>query len=660
MSKTSTATAIAVATLLIGGSATLTGYLGFTAWSGASDSSFALRSSAKLSQAITHTIYGATRAAADRTQVDDLVASMDQAEDHAGALKAGRTGAGIQDRDFRQALSNVDSLWVQLQPHLERVISQQGEGGGRIFDDALQQLKAAVVLSEQARKQLEGLKASEDAKRAVLGAQQALAETLLIVQRNRDQPGPALRAAEGALSDFLSAVNSNGAALPRDPSFFNSLTRAYRAAQAAQRSVVKAAEWAKSSPEQLAAAQEVWSARERMALALNQLERAASGLDQSARLDAIHAGLAAAIWLVLSLASLFIINGIIGSRARQSESEGRSMMSKTQERSKDISLLTQELMKIGEGNLNAKVTEGREFTKEIAQTINAVLEAIRVILNETTLTISSLTEACEESYQTSLSVDENARDQSKAVQHVLERLTQVVSFVHVIEKVVGTTREVSSEVIQQVSQGDESVAAVGAGVNEVSQHLTNINMALKHLIEHVQSMESLTTVVNDVAKKAQMVSFNSRLQAANEADPKIAQTMHNNAEAMEKLSSECTATANQFDQSLRSMSEAAKETQQAVDGSRQEIEKVRDKVSIAATVHKDITELARRLGMVVDEVTNGTEELSSITSEVAETMEQINTYAKQNEAAIHSTNAAIRKIGDRASEVGRKINLLMP
>lgn len=656
-----TSTAIAFATLLIGGTAALTGTLGYATWQGASDANFALKTSAKLNQAITHAVYGASLAATDRTQIQSLVKAMDSAEEYSGALKTGPSGAGLKDRDLNLALSNVDELWRQIQPHLERLASGAGEGSGQgVIDDALQQMSGVVSVSEQARKVLEGLNASEEAKRAVLAAQQSMRESLALAQRNRSNPAPALRAAETSLSEFISVINAHGAALPRDPALMNSLSRAFRSAQTSQRALVKASEWAVSSPEQISAAREIWSFRERMDQALGQLDRMASNMNQNTSLNSIHTALAAALWLLLSLASLFVINGIIGSRARQSESEGQSMMSIAQKRSKDISLLTQELMKIGEGNLNAKVTEGQEFTKEIAQTLNSVLESIKLILNETTLTISSLTEACEESYQTSLTVDENAREQSKAVQHVLELLTQVVSFVHVIEKVVGTTREVSSEVIKQVDQGDESVAAVGVGINEVSQHLNNINMALKHLIEHVQSMESLTTVVNDVAKKATMVSFNSRLQAANEADSKIAQAMHNNAEAMEKLAHECSAASHQFDQSLRSMAEAAKETQQAVDGSRLEIEKVRSKSTSAKAVLKDITELARRLGAVVEEVTSGTEELSSITTEAAETMNQISTYAKQNESAINSTNAAIRKIGDRASEVGRKINLLMP
>lgn len=658
MSSNNSLVPVMAVLLIVSGAAT--GWSGYSYMAANKQDQFYSAHAAELQVSALQAVYIAERAAIDSSYTSELTSLESEVDASLSLLRSGEPLNGIPGapNSVANAINNFESVWSEVTPKIGKIAGSKAstEIFTRNVQDTQKAASDALSMAEAASEVVNGHeKVSDKVKAQLEDALGDLREGVSLITRDGGVNSDAMRAAEGAISQYLGAMTAVGNNLPRDNAVLGPLLKSYRSAQAAQRSLVRTIESSTNAAENLPHAKAIWQLRDRIDTATNALASSVKALPAArAVTPEIVAGAGLSV-IILSILSFVLIFKTFASRERFVETRGNSIQGTQRERSKELNLLLMELNKVGKGDLSLTITEDKESTKEIARELNSVFGNLKTILDEANGTIMGLAAASEETLLTAKNVDRNRQEQFRAIEHIRDLISNMLSYIGVIEQMTSATQRVSQEVADQVRNGSDSVNDVHEGIILLNQHNTGIQHQSKNLIESFQHLERIATVVQAVATKADYVAWNGYLVADNIGDAEVARRMTKSAEAMESLARESHTAVAEISQLLKAMNDAARDTQLVVDNSQREIESLLKRSNVAQNSLSSISAMTSRLHQSVDEVTSRTVNLKEQSAEVAETMSSIHHYATENSAASEQTASAISNVNRQAQELQRVI-----
>lgn len=633
------------------------------AWSGAqymkavTAETYYTAETSELKAAALQALYISARAATDATYTGELVALKSQVGHSIERLQLGdpKLGVGGLPEASANALVSFKDTWNVIAPNIDQIAGSKTntEVFTRYVQETVRNATSAQALARDAQSVLAEHKAmiAPAAQTQLASAFSDLDEALNLINREGGATTENLRAAEAAIGQYLGAMTAVGNTLPRDNSILEPLLKSFKAAQSTQRTLGRTIESASNAVENLPYAGAIWQSRDRLLASINALSSSVAALPDTRPVTPLMVAISGLLTILVALAMSFGVIRTAASREKFVEEEGHTIQLSQRDRSKELKLFLSELGLVREGNLNKPMTEDRESTKEIAQELNSVLLSIKVIIDEAHNTIDDLAAATEQTETTARNLNRNRQEQYEAINHVSDLMNRLLSFIEIIEQMMLTTQHVSREVSNKVISGSESVNAVHEGIILLNQHNTGIQHQSKHLIESFQHMGRISDVVATVAQKAELVAYNAYLVAEQSEDPQVSRRINKSAEAMETLSRESTEAVAEISQLVKTMTDAARDTQQVVDNSQREIESLITRSNAAQDDLTGISTLTQELNQSVAEVSDQTQDLKNKSSEVSETMGSIQHYANENSAASEQTASVISDVNRQAQSL---------
>lgn len=619
--------------------------------------------SSELKAAALQAIYISERAAVDASYTVEMSGYESDVERIISRLRGGDPSQGIQglQEPFISTLRNFEEAWSQVTPSIGKIVSSKSktEVFTRNAQDTVRSAEATLSQAESAFEAVSSnAKVTVSAKKQIEGALEDLREGVALISRVGALNTDVLRSAESAISQYLGAMTAVGNSLPRDNSILEPLLKSYRGAQTTQRSLIRTIDSASNATENLPHAKTIWQQRDRVTLALIALQASMKAMPDAHLAGPLVVAGSGLLMILLALVSFFMILRTSASREEIAETRGNSIQTSQRDRSAQLQLLLTELNRVGQGDLTTEITQDKESTKEIARELNTVFGNIKSVLDEANITIVGLAAASEQTLLTAKNVDRNRQEQFRAIEHISDLISNMLAFIGVIEQLTSKTQRVTVEVATKVRSGTDSVSDVHEGIILLNQHNTGIQHQSKNLIESFQHLERIAEVVKTVAVKSEYVAWNAYLVADQIDDTDVSRRITKSAEAMTSLSRESNTAVAEISQLLRTMNEAARDTQTVVDSSQREIESLLNRSSVAQESLSSINEMTGHLSKNVDDVTSRTQELKEQSGEVAETMTSIHHYATENSAASEQTAAAISNVNRQAQELQRGITKL--
>jgi methyl-accepting chemotaxis protein len=633
------------------------GWSGYQFMKGVKADTFYTSETAELKSAALQALYISMRAATDATYTGELVAFKSQVTRSIERLQAGDASLGIDGLPdaSANALASFKDAWGGIAPNIDKIAGSKTntEVFTRYLQETVRNAASAQGLAQEAQSVV------ADHKSVITAAAQAqlqaafsdLNEALNLINREGGATTENLRAAETAIGQYLGAMTAVGNTLPRDNTILEPLLKSFKAAQTTQRTLGRTIESSSNAVENLPYAGVIWQSRDRLLATINALSSSVAALPDTRPVTPLLVAISGLLTILVALAMCFGVIRTAASREKFVEEEGHTIQLSQRGRSQELKLFLGELGTVRDGNLNKPMTEDRESTKEIARELNSVLLSIKSIIDEAHNTIDGLAAATEQTEATARSLNINRQEQYDAINHVSDLMNHLLNFIGIIEQMMRKTQHVSEEVSIKVGSGSESVNVVHEGIILLNKHNTGIQHQSKHLIESFQHMGRISDVVSTVAQKAELVSYNAYLVAEQIEDPQVSRRINKSAEAMDTLSRESTEAVAEISQLLKTMTDAARDTQQVVDNSQREIESLITRSNAAQDALTGISILTEELNNSVAEVSGQTQDLKNKSSEVADTMGSIQHYANEHSAASDQTASVISDVNRQAQSL---------
>lgn len=653
MSNNSSIVSLATILVLLSGGAA--GYTGYQFLKNNTQQGFLLKASYQAQTSAMQAIYLAERAATDSRYNSDMDYLENTVEKAFAALRNGDPVRGIEPAP-PVVLANLESLqkvWTEISPSISQIVSQRTvtDQYSRTLADTQRTASEALKAAKEARATLEASGAAAQIKGQLAKAVQSLEEGQQALNSDGPINSDTLRAAASAFSQYVATLARLGQTLPKDQDFMVPLVKSYRDAESVVRLVQKTIDNASGVTENIPHAKTIWNVRDRVSSSAASLIGSVEALPDSRPMGiTVVAGLGV-LTLLLSIISMLMMRSITSSRTESIESQGRNQEVSISTRSKHLKLLLDEIELVGQGKLNTRLTEDNEATRDIAKGLNKTFGNFASILDEVKETIIGLSAATEQTLITEQNVAQNRGEQDKAIEHISQLFGDLAQFINQTEDMTLETQQISDDMVQKVASGEASVTQVHDNILELQQQTLSIQHRSKHMIESFQVLETIAQVVAEVASRAAMLSFNANLMADELQDKGQSIRIANAAKAMSRLSEETKDAVVQINVQLKTMNDAARENQSAVDRAQRETDKLRDRSNVAQDALKDIKDLAGNLTQGAQRATEDAKQLKAKSSDVGDLVDSVNQYSADNSAASEQTAVAIKNVNRQAQDL---------
>lgn len=653
MSNNSSLVSLTTLLLLVSGGGA--GYTGYQYYKNSMQEGFLLKAGYEAQTSAMQAIYLADRAATNSTYTSEMDGLENAVEKAFNAIRNGDPVRGIEPAPA-SVLANLDAIqkvWDELSPSIAQIISRRSttDQYTRNLADTQRTAREALVSAKDARTKLDALAPPGQLRAQLADAVSSLEEGQLALSSDSSVTSDTLRASSSAFAQYVATLGRLGQSFPKDQSFMSPLIKSYHDAESVVRLIQKTVDSSAGVSENIPHAKSIWAARDRVASSSASLIGSIQALPESRPVGLTIFAALGGLTLLLSIASVLLMRSITSSRTEEVESQGRSQDVTIATKSKHLKVLLDEIEQVGQGKLNTHITEDNESTKEIAKVLNQTFRGVAQIFDEVRGTIIGLSAATEQTLVTEQNVAQNRAEQDKAIETIDRLFTDLTQFINGIEDMTFQTQQISDDMGRKVSSGEIAVTQVHDNILELQQQTLSIQHRSKHMIESFQVLENIASVVAMVAARAQNLSFNANLLADELQDKGQSNRIAAASKAMARLAEETKDAVVQINVQLKTMNDAARETQSAVDRAGRETEKLRDRSNAAQDALKAILELTNSLTKGCLSAIEETKLLKSKSSDVGEIVDSVNQYSADNSAASEQTAIAIKGVNRQAQDL---------
>lgn len=656
MTMTTNKSIVSLATLVIllsGGAATVTGV---QYYQNSAQERFLLKAGYEAQASAMQALYLANQAGSDRSFASELEALEGAVDKAVDALRNGDPVQGIQPAppSVLSALDVFQKTWSEVTPSIAQILSQRP-----ITDEYTRQLGIgrrasadAVKSAGEAKQRLESvtpqLQAQLTAAFAVLEA-----ANRAILDNSKEPGGATLE----AFSRYVTLLINVGQQLPKDKrTLMDPLLSSYKSAEQVIRALQAATASSPDADEKISHAKSIWSSRDRLAASAASLVAAVSALPESRAISLTTVAILGGFALLLAIASMLTVRAIAAKRTSDVESIGRKQDASFSNKSLQLAQLLGEISQVESGRLRTQLIETNEATSQIAQALNKTFSRFAGILDDVKETIVGLSAATEQAVVTERNVVRSRKEQENAIQIIFKLFGELTRFIGQIETISHDAQQIAYEMGSKVSSGQEAVMQVHNLVLDLQGQINSIQHSSKHLIESLQVLENIATVVDGVAHKSNILSFNAQLIADELQDKGQSHRISAQATSMAGLSEDTRLAGANIVVQLRMMRDAATKNQQSVDHVQRETERLIERSNVAQDALVGIKSLGVTLTTGAERGITETKHLKDMSADVGSHIESVRQYSQENSAASEETAAAISHVNVQALELTAAIN----
>ncbi|MEW5839057.1 MAG: methyl-accepting chemotaxis protein [Pseudomonadota bacterium] len=424
---------------------------------------------------------------------------------------------------LQPTLETVRYNWDQVRPGLEKVAAAEsmyssvGEAG-ELINEETQELSA---LSDEVVQSM--MRAGGDATQIYLAQRQSFliirikTATLQLLRGNAfssvalEKLGRDAALFERSLEAMLTGKEGTGLRKVDDPVARDAL----RQMATKYAAVREAVQLILSEGAQLI---EVGRAFEQADMLSTSLFASASDLQKAAvsSHDSLSAVTIAGYLLAVATLVFVMMLGVVLVRdARRREAATAAQNERNQQA---ILRLLDEMMNLAEGDLSQHTTVTEDITGAIADSVNYSIDALRDLVTTMKRTSVQVSEAANDSRDSSLRLSASAQEQAERIEQASELVDVIASKVAEVAENAQTSAEVAGSSMEVARKGGEAVRQTIHGMEGIREQIQDTSKRLKRLGESSQEVGDIVGLITDIADQTNILALNAAIQAAMAGD----------------------------------------------------------------------------------------------------------------------------------------------
>jgi twitching motility protein PilJ len=282
---------------------------------------------------------------------------------------------------------------------------------------------------------------------------------------------------------------------------------------------------------------------------------------------------------------------------------------------------------LAEGDLTVKATVTEDITGAIADSVNFAVEALRSLvttINETAVQVSA---AAQETQATAMHLAEAAEHQAQQITSASAAINEMATSIDNVSQNSAESAEVAQRSVQIATNGAAIVRQTIQGMDSIRDQIQETSKRIKRLGESSQEIGSIVELINDIAEQTNILALNAAIQAA---------------------------SAGEAGRGFAVVADEVQRLAERASGATKRIE------TLVQTIQSDTNEAVSSMEQTTSEVVSGARlaedaghalgEIETVSSDLAELIQNISTSARQQSAAATNISATMNVIQEITSQ----------
>lgn len=300
---------------------------------------------------------------------------------------------------------------------------------------------------------------------------------------------------------------------------------------------------------------------------------------------------------------------------------------------------------IGGFCLYIDMTALKEKEDELAERNSIVMKAADMAEEISDQLASATEELSAQIEESSVSSNESM----KFIASVAASVEQMNGNVVEVARKASETAELSTQSRQIAAEGEDVVCDVVDHITRLEKEAGTLYENMRKLSEEADSIESIMSVINDIADQTNLLALNAAIEAARagEAGRGFAVV----ADEVRKLAEKTMEATSKVEENIKIILHSTEENSVATEAT---VNDVREAVVVAGKAGESLEKIVKISSKTSDEISSiaaASGEQSSASEEISRSTEKISLSAEQNSEAMAESASAIRELAHLATEL---------
>ena len=250
--------------------------------------------------------------------------------------------------------------------------------------------------------------------------------------------------------------------------------------------------------------------------------------------------------------------------------------------------------------------------------------------------------------------ERGCEDQAARVTETATAMEEMNQTVLDVARNAGAASDVSARTRKQAEEGADVVEKSIHSINAVREQSVTVRKNMSTLLEHVQAISRIMSVISDIADQTNLLALNAAIEAARagEAGRGFAVV----ADEVRKLAEKTVASTTDVGNVITGIQRSAQETMREVDVTVSAIEEVTVLAGQSGSALSGIVHMVDDTADQVRAIATASEEQSASSEEINRSMSEINSIAEGTAAVMVKAMKAVNALAEQAHTLNRLVD----
>ncbi len=296
----------------------------------------------------------------------------------------------------------------------------------------------------------------------------------------------------------------------------------------------------------------------------------------------------------------------------------------------------------GDLTVRAEVNEGAMGS--VADSFNFLVASLRRVVNGIQTVASQVTHATGDSISATQELASQAQVQSQQIQGTLNQLDQMILSIRNVADTAQRAEQVAQKAAQSAEEGDQAVGKTVQGVNELRDTMAQTAKMIKRLGENSQKIESIVSVISQIASQTNLLALNATIEAARAGEQGEGFAVV--AEEVRKLAERSATATEEIDSIVRMIQEETARVVIAMEEGTQEVVQGTQLAAQAKDRLVNIIEVSREINHLVLNISQASQQQAKAADAISGTVQQMSQVASETSQRAESVTGTLSSLNE--------------